>query len=169
MITIKPHSRKDIPLRVKWLNNPLVSVYVGDEPNKKTSLKKESDWFDSYNKNKQKKFFTIYTNKTPIGFMGLSNISVINRNADIFIAIGEDEYRGKGFGKLSLEWLINYAFKKLKLHKINLGVIDANVPAINLYKKIGFSVEGEMKEEVSINNKWHSMLSMAIFRKDWKK
>lgn len=40
MLEIKPHLRKDIPLRVQWLNNPVVSAFVGDEPNKKTNLKK---------------------------------------------------------------------------------------------------------------------------------
>jgi RimJ/RimL family protein N-acetyltransferase len=169
MFNVKPHSSKDIPLRVCWLNNPRVSVYVGDSPNQKTNLTKESKWFASYQKNKQKKFFTIYVGKTPIGFMGLSNINLKNRNADIFIAIGEDEYRGRGFGKLGLEWLISYGFTKLKLHKINLGVIDTNVSAIKLYKKIGFKVEGRMKDEVFVKGKWQDMLSMAIFEKDWNK
>lgn len=168
MLQIRPHSKKDIPLRVKWLNNPLVSIFIGDEPNKKTTFKKETVWFDSYKKNKHKKFFTIYSDNTPIGFMGLSSINATNKNADLFIAIGEDEYRGKGFGKLGLKWLINYAFKTLELNKINLGVLDDNISAIKLYEKVGFKVEGEMKEEVFSNAKWHSMLSMAIFKKDWK-
>lgn len=168
MLKIKPHSKRDIPLRVKWLNNPLVSVFVSDEPTKKTTLKKETTWFNAYKKNKHKIFFTIYSDKTPIGFMGLSNISATNKNADLFIAIGEDDYRGKGFGKSGLEWLIDYAFQKLKLNKVNLGVIDDNIPAIKLYEKVGFRIEGEMKEEVFINGKWHSMLSMAVFKKDWE-
>jgi RimJ/RimL family protein N-acetyltransferase len=66
----------------------------------------------------------------------------------LFIAIGEDDYRGKGIGKIAMAWIINYGFKKQKLHKINLGVIKDNTPAVNLYKSLGFVVEGEMKDEV---------------------
>ena len=80
--------------------------------------------------------------------MGLSNISKTNKNADLFIAIGEDSYRRKGFGKNAMEWLIEYGFQKLKLHKINLGVVRDNTSAISLYKSMGFIVEGTMKDDV---------------------
>jgi len=168
MLKIRLHLRKDIPLRVKWLNNPLVSRFVVDEPNKKTTLKKETEWFNNYSKDRKKKFFTICINSIPIGIMGLSNINRKNLNADLFIAIGEDEYRGKRFGKQSVEWLLNYAFNKLKLHKVKLGVIDANTHAISVYKSLGFVIEGNMKEEEFIEGKWYGILSMAIFKKSWK-
>jgi len=165
MIKIRKLLAKDIPYRVKWLSNPKVNKYIGDELGQKTTLKKQQAWFDNYRKSKNKKFFTICDETTPIGFMGLSNIDQTNKNADLFIAIGEDDYRGKGFGKLAMEWLIDYGFKELKLHKINLGVIKENVPAINLYKKLGFVLEGEMKEEVYYKGKFYSLLTMAIFKK----
>jgi UDP-4-amino-4,6-dideoxy-N-acetyl-beta-L-altrosamine N-acetyltransferase len=168
MLKIRPHLRTDIPLRVKWRNNPLVSFFIEDEPNQKTNLKKETQWFDEYSKNRQKKFFTMCVDNVPIGFMGLSNIDLTNQNADLFIAIGEDDYRGRGLGKQSLSWLLNYAFHKLKLHKVNLEVIDVNTHAIKVYKELGFVIEGRKREEVFIKGKWISMLEMAIFKKNWK-
>lgn len=165
MLTIKPHSARDIPLRVKWLNDPVVSRYVGETPGKKTTRKKQAEWFQAYQKNREKKFFTIFVDGVPIGFMGFSNISKTHRHADLFLAIGESAYRGKGYGEMSLKWLLRFGFQELKLHKINLGVIDANLPAVALYKKMGFRVEGTMRDEVRIGNTWHAMLSMAIFEK----
>lgn len=158
--------QKDIPYRVKWLNNPNVNRFVGDEVGQKTNLKKAKEWFADYQKVKNKKFFTICDDFKPIGFMGLSNISKHNKNADLFIAIGEDNYHGKGIGKIAVKWIINYGFNKLKLHKINLGVIKDNVPAINLYKSLGFITEGKMKEEVFYKGKFHDFLSMAIFNRN---
>ncbi len=165
MIKIRSHLRKDIPLRVKWLNNPNANRFIGDG-NKSTTLKKEIEWFDKYQKVNDKKFFTICYENKPIGFMGLSKISKNNKNADLFIMIGEDEYRGKGNGKIALEWLISHGFEKLKLHKINLGVIKDNLHAVNVYKSLGFIIEGRMKDEVYFENKYHEMLSMAIFNKN---
>lgn len=163
MLKIRTHLEKDVPYRVKWLNNTNVNRFIGDTIGQKTSLIKQKEWFSDYKKSKNKLFFTICDGTNPIGFMGFSNISKHNKNADIFIAIGEDEYRGKGFGKLSLNWLIDYAFKKLKLHKINLGVIKDNEPAVKLYKSLGFKIEGEMKEEVFYEGKYYDFLSMALF------
>ncbi|MBU4257087.1 GNAT family N-acetyltransferase, partial [Patescibacteria group bacterium] len=67
---------------------------------------------------------------------------------------------------IAVKWIINYGFNKLKLHKINLGVIKDNVPAINLYKSLGFITEGKMKEEVFYKGKFHDFLSMAIFNRN---
>lgn len=168
MIKIRRHLEKDIPFRVKWLNNPNVNKFIGNEMGQKTNLPKEKEWFANYKKSKNKRFFTVCDNSKPIGFMGLSNISKQNKNADLFIAIGEDDFRGKGIGKISVKWLIDYGFKKLKLHKINLGVIKKNIPAVNLYKSLGFVIEGEMKDEVFYNGKFYNFLSMAIFNKNKK-
>ncbi|MFH1822459.1 MAG: GNAT family protein [Patescibacteria group bacterium] len=169
MIKIRKHLEKDIPYRVRWLCNSNVNKFIGDEMGQKTKLKKEKEWFANYQKAKNKKFFTICDNSKPIGFMGLSNISKPNKNADLFIAIGEDNYRGKGIGKISMEWIIDYGFNKLKLHKINLGVIKDNILAVNLYKSLGFIIEGNMKDEVFYDGKFYDFLSMAIFNRNQNK
>ena len=41
-----------------------------------------------------------------------------------------------------MKLLTNYAFNKLGLKEINLGVISENTAAIKLYKKCGFRVKG---------------------------
>ena len=87
MITIRKHTRDDIPYRVKRLNNSQVTKFLGDDHAKGTTFKKQKEWFDAYEKNKEKQFFTICDNKKPIGFMGLSNIDKKNQNADLFLAI----------------------------------------------------------------------------------
>lgn len=166
MIKIRKHLQRDIPYRVKWLNNPNVNRFIGNELGQKTSLKKEKEWFANYKLDKNKNFFTICDDTKPIGFVGLSNISKQNKNADLFIAIGEDDFRGKGIGKIAIKWIIDYGFKKLKLHKINLGVIKDNTPAVKLYKSLGFSTEGEMKDEVFYKDRYHDFLSMATFNRN---
>jgi RimJ/RimL family protein N-acetyltransferase len=162
-LKIRRHLSKDIPYRVKWLNNPAVNQFIGDQIGQKTTLQKEKAWFASYLNNPQKRFFTICDQDQPIGFMGFSNISRHNRNADLFIAIGEDEYRGKGIGKTALKWLIDYEFQKLQLHKISLGLIKDNIPALKLYTALGFELEGEMKDEIWHEGRYYNTLSMALF------
>jgi len=164
MIKVRRHLSKDISHRVRWLNDPEVNRYIGDEPGTKTNLNEQKKWFIDYRRAKNKKFFTICEDTKPIGFMGLSNISKANRNADLFIAIGEDGYRGRGIGKIAMEWLIDYGFNKLNLHKINLGVIKDNKQAIILYRALGFIVEGEMKDEVFFGGRYHDFYSMALFK-----
>ena len=166
---IRPQKRIDIPYRVKWLNNSMVNKYIGDEIGKRTSRIKQEKWFDDYLKDKNKRFFTILFNDEPVGLIGFSNISKQNKNADLFVVIGEDNYRGKGIGRNSMSWLIDFGFNRLGLHKINLGVVKDNIPAVSLYKRLGFKVEGEMEDELHCNGKFYNFLSMSLFKKNYKK
>lgn len=165
MIKFKQHTKNDIPYRIKRLNNTKVNRFVWDIPGKKTTLKEQKKRFENYQKDKNKKFFTICDGDKPIGLIGISNISKKNKNADLFIMIWEDDYRGKWIGKKAMKRIIEYGFKILKLHKLNLWVIEKNIPAVKLYQSLGFITEGKMKDEVFFEGKFHNFLSMAIFNK----
>ena len=165
MIRIRKHTREDISYKLKWLSDPYVRYLIGEKPNKKANLKEELKWFKDYEKKKNKKFFTICDNKTPIGFMGLSYIDKVNNNSDLFIIIGDKNYRGKGFGRKVMMWLLDYGFKKLKLHKIKLQVMEKNTSAIRLYESLGFKNEGKMKGEVYFNGRYYNLITMAKFNK----
>lgn len=163
MIKFRDHKREDIPHRVKWLNNQKANVFVSDNKKKTTRLE-QTKWFNNYEKNKKNKFFTICDNKKPIGFMGLSNIDKPSKKAEVFIIIGDDEYRGKGYGKKSLKYLLNYGFEKLGMQKLYLGVFEKNKSAIFCYKSVGFKEEGVLKKDAFFNGRYHDLIMMAIFK-----
>ncbi|HXK38136.1 MAG TPA: GNAT family protein [Candidatus Paceibacterota bacterium] len=163
MIYIRNHHRKDIPYRITWLNDELVNKYLGGDPKVKTTEKRQQEWFDRYEKSKDKKFFTICDEKIPVGFMGLTKIDKANKHADIFIAIGASAYRGKGFGRAALSYLIDFGFNTLKLHKLSLSVAAENLKAVKFYKKSGFKLEGKIKDDYFDENKFHDTYLMALF------
>jgi RimJ/RimL family protein N-acetyltransferase len=165
MIKFRPIEKGDQPYCVKWLNNPRVNALLGNEEHKKVTLRQRQKWFADYLKSKDRKFFTICDSAAPIGFMGLKNINLKNKNAELFIAIGEDDYRGKGIGTKATRWLVDFGFRRLELHKIFLGVIAENKLAINCYKDSGFKIEGRLKDDLLSDGKWHDMILMAIFNK----
>jgi len=165
MIKYRPHSKKDIPYRVQWFNNPKANRFISDESNKKTTLSKETKWFNNYQKDNNKKFFTIIDNKLPIGCVGLTGVDRKHKQAELFIIIGNNEYFKRGIGKQSLEFILDYGFKKLNLHKISLGVFEKNKQAIKSFKSVGFVVEGVLKDDVLINGRFYNMILMAKFNK----
>ncbi len=169
MLEIRGHQKRDIPYRVKWLNNPLANRYIGDTLGVKTTLKQQEEWFADYRKNRSKRFFTITWDKAPVGFMGLSRISPINHNADLFIIIGEDDFRGKGLGRQAMLWLMRYAFDTLRLHKLNLGVLEKNAHALALYQGLGFQEEGRMRDDVFHAEQYYDVISMAMFEDKYHK
>jgi ribosomal protein S18 acetylase RimI-like enzyme len=71
------------------------------------------------------------------------------------------EFRGQGIG----EALMRAAIEKARargLTRIELTVREHNKPAIALYEKLGFQVEGLHRNAVCIDSKYESHISMAL-------
>lgn len=149
-INYRPHQRQDIVWRLKWLNDKNVNIFLSDDPKKITTPEEQQKWFNEYEKNTNKKFFTILYQDAPIGFIGLSKINLKTKSATLFIMLGEKKFHGKGTGTLASKFLIDYAFDKLKLNKINLEVNKQNIVAIKLYQSLGFKEDKNMSNEKEI-------------------
>ncbi|PEJ54378.1 GNAT family N-acetyltransferase [Bacillus sp. AFS002410] len=75
------------------------------------------------------------------------------------------EYWGKGLGKLLMQLLIDWAKENEITRKIQLVTSENNLKAIQLYKNLGFEIEGIMKEDTFIDGKYCNTLMMGLFIK----
>lgn len=73
-----------------------------------------------------------------------------------------DNYQGKGYGKLLMEYMHDYA-KRKGLKKIWLATYYDNSSALKLYKKMGYEIEGVFMYDEIIDGKWTHVISMAYF------
>lgn len=97
-----------------------------------------------------------------IGYCGLSNISLQNRSAEYFILIGDDDYWNKGIGTQAGIQVLKYGFDTLQLHRIWLTVSECNHGAIRSYVKLGFKLEGKMREACQRRDEYHHKIVMGI-------
>ncbi|AFU14042.1 Acetyltransferase, GNAT [Bacillus thuringiensis MC28] len=102
-----------------------------------------------------------------IGFVAIHGMEWNNRTGLLAIGIGDANDRGKGYGREAIHLILKYAFYELNLHRIGLDVISYNKPAIALYKKIGFQMEGCMREAVQRDGKCFDRIIMGILRDEW--
>ncbi|WP_368654632.1 GNAT family N-acetyltransferase [Ornithinibacillus sp. 4-3] len=106
-------------------------------------------------------------NEISIGIVSLINIDYKNRNAECIIDIGEKEYWGKGYGSEGLKLLLDYAFYEMNLHRVSLNVFSFNDRAIHLYTKIGFQQEGNSRQSLFRNGKWHDIIHMGLLQNEY--
>lgn len=99
-----------------------------------------------------------------LGLISLLNINYINRTAELHIMIGDSKNHGKGIGTFAVKHMLSHAFNNLNLRRIELGVLENNIPAIKLYEKIGFSKEGIKRESNYKNGKYISMVIMGVLK-----
>lgn len=111
--------------------------------------------------------FIIYENSTDkaIGSVYLRDIDKNHSKAEYGIFIGDDNAIGKGYGTESAKFIIKYAFKVLKLHKVMLRVFSDNIASIRTNEKAGFKREAYLHDDVCINGEYKDIILMAILNK----
>jgi putative acetyltransferase len=82
-----------------------------------------------------------------VGMIGLHTFSRprVNHRAEIGMMV-RDDWQGKGVGKAMMQAVIDLADKWLNLARIELTVFTDNEPAIALYRKFGFEIEGTLRK-----------------------
>ncbi len=98
----------------------------------------------------------------PVGSVYLRDIDRTHNKAEYGIFIGEKDALGRGYGTQAARLMIDYAFEKLKLHKVMLRVLAENEQARRSYEKAGFVQEAYLKDEVFLEGKYKDVIFMAV-------
>ncbi len=104
-----------------------------------------------------------------MGCVNLLNIDNINLCADLHIMIGKSEERGKEIGTFAVRAIVEHAFFDLNLRRIQLQVLEYNLLAFKLYKKIGFIEEGRLRKAIFKNGRYVDEIMMGLLRGDYKR
>jgi L-phenylalanine/L-methionine N-acetyltransferase len=75
-----------------------------------------------------------------------------------------DDWHGKGIGTALMQALVDLADKWLNLYRLELEVYTDNEPAIKLYKKFDFQIEGTRVGESFRDGKYVDTFAMARVR-----
>ncbi|MBV7506645.1 GNAT family N-acetyltransferase [Bacillus sp. sid0103] len=113
--------------------------------------------------NDQSYSFGIFKNEG--GLIGTINLFQVLRGSLQSAFIGyflDKKQNGKGYTTEAVKLLVDYAFKELKLHRIEAGVMPHNIGSIRVLEKSGFHQEGLALKNVKINGKWEDHQVLAI-------
>jgi diamine N-acetyltransferase len=97
----------------------------------------------------------------PSGLVSLWDRAIPHEGAELSIWLGQG-HRDEGNGTEALRLALRYAFDDLKLHKVYLRVLAYNARAIRAYQKVGFRVEGTLREEMYVQGEWHDLIYMGV-------
>ena len=109
------------------------------------------------------KFFS-FINDELISYSYLTKFEKPSKKHNCILGIVvADKWQKKGFGRKICEYMISYAWKK-NLSKVWLTVFADNQKGLNLYKSLGFEIEGVFMDDEIIHKKKRQVISMAIFK-----
>jgi len=116
-----------------WRNHPTIKkwMYTDDD----ISFDNHLNFISSLEDDRNKKYFLVEKNEQKIGVIYFTNIDYINKKTDFGIYAKPNS---KGFGKILMSTIIDYAFYNLKMDRLIAEVFVENSKAISLYKKFNF-------------------------------
>jgi RimJ/RimL family protein N-acetyltransferase len=104
-----------------------------------------------------------------IGETGFLRIFTPWRTADYSLMIYDRAYWNKGFGKEAAALMLDYGFNALNFHRLAIGVVGFNGPALKFWKSIGFNEEGRQKDGYFCRGKYHDFIMMSLLESDYRK
>ncbi|BGP51215.1 hypothetical protein JCM10450v2_007144 [Rhodotorula kratochvilovae] len=106
----------------------------------------------------------------PIGWVCLARVGTdggIHRKGEFgcFIAA---PHCGKGYATEAIEWVLEMAFVSYGLHRVEGGVFSWNKPALRVYEKAGFTIEGRRRDAFWIEGSFHDDIQISILEDEYR-
>ena len=101
-----------------------------------------------------------------IGMSGMHHIDARNRHASFGITIGEKQHWSKGYGTEATGLMMRHAFGTLNLNRLWLHVYEYNPRALRVYEKLGFRVEGRLRQDTFRDGRYWDTIVMGVLREE---
>ena len=160
-VKLRPLEREDLRYVHQLDNNASVMRYWFEEPYE--AFVELSDLYDKHIHDQSERRFVVECDGEKAGLVELVEINHVHRRAEFQIIISP-EYQGKGLATRAAKLAMDYGFTVLNLYKLYLIVDKENEKAIHIYRKLGFTVEGELMHEFFINGQYRNAIRMCIFQ-----
>jgi|WetSurMetagenome_2_1015567.scaffolds.fasta_scaffold00144_9 RimJ/RimL family protein N-acetyltransferase len=163
-IKLRALTESDMEITCRWHNSEDIKLNYAGHPFP-VNIEMEKKWYEKIlHSNFPTTIFGIEAADTSelVGLVMLKDINMINGNAEFSVYIGDEHNRNKGYASEATLGTVDFAFKKMGLHRVWLRVLADNTAAIKLYEKAGFVKEGILKESVFKEGSYRDEIIFAI-------
>lgn len=168
-VYLRSLEREDLRLMSEWLNDAEVTrlLFMGLFPANLESL--VAQW-ERDRGNPEEVTFAVCDRKSSrfVGTTGLYRIHWVMRTGEFRVFLGNKSVWNCGFGTECAQLMVVYAFEKLNLNKVWLGVNAENIGGVKAYQKAGFVHEGVLRQEQYRNFRYYDAIRMSLLRSEYE-
>lgn len=166
-VHLRPLELADAPTIVTWFNDPAVRRTL--KAHRPMTVEGEHQWMERMRASDRDVVLGIVPRGSEqlIGVTGLHGIDIRHRQAGFGITIGEKSEWDKGYGTEVTALMVAHAFETLNLHRVWLHVYDFNPRGRRVYERVGFQLEGTLREAYFGEGRYHDVHVMAVLRHEW--
>lgn len=171
------HLRRDVHLETinpgnaelmyQWMLDPDISQNLGlrNQP----SLERTRQWITRALDDPAVHPYAVLLNEQHVGNVILDRLDDYLQSARLSVYIGETQARGCGVGTTGIYLVMHEGFHQFGLNKIWLTVHSQNIAAINAYLRLGFQLEGILRDEFLMKSERISAFYMGILLEDFSR
>ena len=101
------------------------------------------------------------------GVVGMHKIDWLSRNVELGYWLSR-RFRGSGLMTDACRRMISHAFEELGLHRVSVRCAARNVKSCAVPERLGFTLEGTLREAQFLNGRYEDLRLFAMLRPDWK-
>ncbi|MFZ4596602.1 MAG: GNAT family N-acetyltransferase [Verrucomicrobiaceae bacterium] len=165
-IQLKPIGMEHAEAMCRWMLDAEVAENLGLR--REPSLKRTREWIQRVTLDQSCRAFAIERESRHLGNVVLDERDERLRSARMSVYVGERDERGRGIGQAAIELALAHGFGEMDLNKIWLIVHAENEPAFGLYRKIGFQVEGRLRDGFFLRGRLIEALLMGLLKRDYE-
>jgi RimJ/RimL family protein N-acetyltransferase len=166
---------KDMPALREMLQDPEVLMLTGaahgpaeipvwdDEAEERIRA-----WYSSRNEQPDRIDLAVTERATGqcVGEVVLNDLDAGNVSCGFRVALGP-KGRNRGLGTEAVRMIVGYGFEQLGMHRISLEVYSFNARARRVYEKVGFVVDGVLREALRWDGRWLDATVMSVLAPEW--
>ena len=101
-----------------------------------------------------------------IGSIGFVDWLRDHRRAELGYVIHR-KYWGQGITTEAVRAVVEFAFRKMDLNRIEAGTLPENVPSQRILEKVGFQYEGTLRQREHIKGRWPDQRMYSLLREEY--
>lgn len=172
-VWIKPTELADVPAIVALRNDPATFMHLHDATHYNEA--QTENWLRHLHTTSKRYSVFPWTNspQTPvvlgpfIGLVRIDRIDSVSRNCAIGLDLAP-EHRGQGLSAKVYHWLLDYLFHQLNMHMLYLEVLESNERAQHVYERLGFKIDGRLRQRVFRNGAYEDSILMSLLRSEYE-
>lgn len=153
-----------------WLNDSMVNEYLETRHVHQT-VKTCEDFIQNCNADPCSHLFGIFLRDSDahIGNAKLGFINQTHARGELSMFIGVKSCWGKGFATEVVRSITEYGFEHLGLERIQAGCYEEHIASLSVFKKVGYQVEGLLREHVISNGHRTGCFWLGILKNELTK
>lgn len=178
-VTLTLPTTEDIRRMAGWLEDVDVNsswygleeggrpLHIGYSPHRIFQASRE-EWRRVFEE-EDRKIFSVYTSEGEHIGEGQLVIEQALLEAQLFLIIGRKDLWHHHYGTMALVMLMDKAFETYELHRVWADVPEYNEHALQMFRHLGFVLEGHLRRTHRKDGQWYDSFAMGLLTEEYSR